>query len=188
MLQLSFVRGVLFPGTVGVSPARQRSRRQTNQAGETPAVPGKSTSVSLGAARQSAYSQRRASIGFKRAAFHAGHRPNTIPTAAEIPTPIPMAHSGTYAGSGEYLFINRLAISPTARPAKPPIAVNTTASIRNCDRIFSFVAPTALRTPISFVRSVTETSIIFMTPIPPIIRATNEIEVRTSAVAPVNWL
>src|SRR5436190_8434437 len=41
------------------------------------------------------YSQRSASIGFKRAAFQAGQRPKTIPTAAEIPIPTPMAHSGT---------------------------------------------------------------------------------------------
>src|SRR5258705_4765805 len=41
------------------------------------------------------YSQRNASMGFRRAAFQAGHRPNTMPTAAEIPTPIPMAHRGT---------------------------------------------------------------------------------------------
>jgi len=45
-----------------------------------------------------------------------------------------------------------------------------------------------LRKPISDVRSVTETSMMFMTPIPPIISATNEIEVSTSAVAPVSWL
>src|ERR1041385_1293680 len=71
------------------------------------------------------YSQRRASIGFKRAAFHAGHKPNTIPTAAEIPTPTAIAHKGTYAGKGEYSFIKKLAISPTANPANPPMAVNT---------------------------------------------------------------
>src|ERR1051325_2547861 len=77
------------------------------------------------------YSHRRASMGLRRAAFHAGHNPNTIPTAAEIPTPTAIAHNGTYAGRGEYLFINKLATSPTANPAKPPIAVSTTASIRN---------------------------------------------------------
>ena len=70
-------------------------------------------------------------MGFKRAAFQAGQSPKIIPTAAEIPTPTAIAHSGTYAGNGEYLFINRLAASPTAKPAKPPMAVNTTASIKN---------------------------------------------------------
>ena len=33
--------------------------------------------------------------------------------------------------------------------------------------ISAFLAPSALRRPISFVRSVTDTSIIFMMPIPP---------------------
>ncbi len=50
------------------------------------------------------------------------------------------------------------------------------------------VAPTALRTPISFVRSVTETSMMFITPMPPIISATKEMAVSTSHVAPVSWL
>ncbi len=65
------------------------------------------------------------------------------------------------------------------KPARPPIAVSTTASIKNCESILSLVAPTALRTPISFVRSVTETSMMFITPMPPIISATNEIAVST---------
>jgi hypothetical protein len=38
------------------------------------------------------------------------------------------------------------------------------------------------------VRSVTDTSMMFITPIPPIISATKEIDVSTSAVAPVSWL
>ena len=34
---------MLFPGTAGVSPARQRRKLLADHAGETPAVPGKST-------------------------------------------------------------------------------------------------------------------------------------------------
>src|SRR6185369_1140601 len=41
------------------------------------------------------HSHLKASIGFKRAAFQAGHSPKMIPTAAEMPTPTPMAHKGT---------------------------------------------------------------------------------------------
>ena len=41
------------------------------------------------------YSYLSASIGSRRAAFHAGHKPKMIPTAAEMPMPTPMAHSGT---------------------------------------------------------------------------------------------
>src|SRR5262249_26881514 len=65
------------------------------------------------------YSYLRDSIGSNRAAFHAGHKPKTIPTAAEMPTPIPIAQAGTYAGSGEYLLVKKLASSPTARPKRP---------------------------------------------------------------------
>ncbi len=45
--------------------------------------------------------------------------------------------------------------------------VSSTASIRNCERMLPFCAPIALRIPISRVRSVTVTSMMFMTPMPP---------------------
>ncbi len=41
------------------------------------------------------------------------------------------------------------------------------ASIKNCINTLPRVAPNALRIPISRVRSVTDTSIMFITPIPP---------------------
>src|SRR6266511_3456134 len=63
------------------------------------------------------YSQRSASMGSSRAAFHAGHRPNTMPTAAEMPTPTAIAQIGTYAGNGEYLLIRKASNSPMASPA-----------------------------------------------------------------------
>ena len=44
-----------------------------------------------------------------------------------MPMPTPMAHAGTNAGSGEYLFIKMLANSPTVNPISPPMAVSTTA-------------------------------------------------------------
>ena len=49
----------------------------------------------------------------------------------------------------------------------PPIRHTITASTRNCWRISDCRAPTAMRIPISRVRSVTDTSMIFITPIPP---------------------
>ena len=55
-------------------------------------------------------------------------------------------------------------------PVVPPIKQINMASIRNCCKIFACRAPIAIRTPISFVRSVTETNIIFITPIPPTIK------------------
>ena len=56
----------------------------------------------------------------------------------------------------------------------PPTAHRVMASRVNCMRMFFLVAPMALRTPISRVRSVTETSMIFMTPTPPTINPTDD--------------
>ena len=47
---------------------------------------------------------------------------------------------------------------------------STDASTRNWRRITRGVAPSALRRPISRMRSVTETNMMFMTPMPPTIR------------------
>ena len=49
----------------------------------------------------------------------------------------------------------------------PPATESTTASIRNCERISVRCAPMAFLMPISRVRSVTDTSMIFMMPMPP---------------------
>jgi hypothetical protein len=56
----------------------------------------------------------------------------------------------------------------------PPTAQRVTASVVNWVRMVRLVAPMALRTPISRVRSVTETSMMFMTPTPPTMRPTLE--------------
>ena len=56
---------------------------------------------------------------------------------------------------------------PSPMPTRPPIMHSTTASIRNWSRMLAWVAPSALRTPISRVRSVTDTSMMFMMPMPP---------------------
>ena len=49
----------------------------------------------------------------------------------------------------------------------PPVNERSDASKRNCPQILLSRAPSALRIPISRVLSMTETSIIFMTPMPP---------------------
>ena len=56
---------------------------------------------------------------------------------------------------------------PASTPAMPPSVLRTIASIRNCACTMNGLAPTDLRMPISRVRSRTETSIMFMIPIPP---------------------
>src|SRR5581483_7733881 len=57
---------------------------------------------------------------------------------------------------------------PSATPRIPPSPASSMASTRNCDRMSLFWAPSALRMPISLVRSVTVTSMMFITPMPPI--------------------
>ncbi len=56
---------------------------------------------------------------------------------------------------------------PRSTPATPPVMVRTMDSTRNWIMMSAFRAPRALRNPISRVRSVTDTSIMFMMPIPP---------------------
>ena len=57
--------------------------------------------------------------------------------------------------------------APKPMPMIPPSVQSTTASIRNWSRMLKRVAPSALRMPISRVRSVTDTSMMFMMPMPP---------------------
>ena len=52
-------------------------------------------------------------------------------------------------------------------PMTPPMSDRVTASIRNWARMSRPRAPTAMRRPISRVRSVTDTSMMFMMPMPP---------------------
>ena len=52
-------------------------------------------------------------------------------------------------------------------PIAPPNVASTSDSTRNWSRISLSCAPSALRRPISRVRSVTETSMMFMMPMPP---------------------
>ena len=64
--------------------------------------------------------------------------------------------------------------APVARkmPTSPPSEDSTTASTRNCSSTSRASAPMARRTPISRVRSVTLTSMMFMMPMPPTSRLT----------------
>src|ERR1035441_8786624 len=55
--------------------------------------------------------------------------------------------------------------SPRPMPTAPPVRESATASTRNCAWMSRPLAPIAIRTPISRVRSVTDTSMMFMIPI-----------------------
>ena len=56
-------------------------------------------------------------------------------------------------------------------PMRPPTPEIVDDSIRNWKRMSLRRAPMAIRMPISLVRSVTETSMMFMTTMPPTSRA-----------------
>ena len=72
---------------------------------------------------------------------------------------------------------------PRMIPSTPPTEVRNAASIRNCQRISRRLAPNALRTPISRVRSVTEIIMMAMTPMPPTINAIEEMTTNARNVA-----
>ena len=56
---------------------------------------------------------------------------------------------------------------PSIIPTNPPIELSTIDSDTNCNNISLLLAPRLFLIPISLVLSVTDTSIIFITPIPP---------------------
>lgn len=74
---------------------------------------------------------------------------------------------------------------PKAIPTNPPSAQSTTASVRNCKRTSRASAPMARRMPISRVRSVTDTSMMFMIPMPPTKRLIEAITATIAVSAPV---
>ncbi len=73
--------------------------------------------------------------------------------------------------------VNSAPPTPRTRPTRQPATEIISASSRNCARMSFWRAPIAMRMPISRVRSVTETSMMFMIPMPP----TNS---ETEAIAP----
>ena len=120
------------------------------------------------------YSRRSASTGSSRAARLAGIRPNTSPIATLTAQASATLQSGAAASSPSPILSKAPAPSPTAMPIVPPRSVSVPASTRNCQMISRRVAPTAMRRPISRVRSVTETIMIAITPMPPTSSATLE--------------
>ena len=77
-------------------------------------------------------------------------------------------------------------ITPLITPITPPRLVSTADSVKNCSRIRFFLAPMAFFRPISLVRSVTDTSMIFITPMPPTSREILAIQMSWLLVACVH--
>jgi len=129
---------------------------------------------------QDGYSYRNASVGFNCEARFAGNNPNTTPTISDTPkaTSTERYDIGTGTPSVNKRMLSGIEI-PIKIPTNPPARLITIASVRNCSRISRRDAPTAIRTPISRVRSVTVTSIIFIIPMPEITKAIAETRIKT---------
>ena len=72
--------------------------------------------------------------------------------------------------------------TPKPVPIIPQIKDNVSASIMNWSLMSQVFAPTAILIPISLVLSVTETSMIFIIPIPPTIRETEAMDPSNNAI------
>ena len=90
-----------------------------------------------------------------------------MPVIAAKPNASATASGDTAVGHPCHNVTPRATPNPTAIPMPPPNRLNTTASTRNCRSTSRPRAPIAIRNPISRVRSVTDTSMMFMIPMPP---------------------
>ena len=77
-----------------------------------------------------------------------------------------------FTSSGTFIIFETSAApeTPSKSPISPPMRHRIMDSVRNWNNIVDVLAPRAFRMPISRVRYVMETSIIFITPIPPTTR------------------
>jgi hypothetical protein len=113
------------------------------------------------------YSLRSAVIGSSLAALRAGMTPAATPTTIESPNPITTDHTETTNGNLKARELTKAIRIPPPAPMQPPIIEMATASIKNWVKMAEWVAPNALRIPISRVRSTIETSIMLAMPMPP---------------------
>ena len=105
-------------------------------------------------------------MGFNFAARFAGIYPKINP----IPTDT-LKEMITATGVGVAVMPIRfpatwVTMAPRIMPIMPPMELVTAASITNCCMIVPLFAPKDFRIPISLVRSVTDTSMMFITPTP----------------------
>ena len=90
-----------------------------------------------------------------------------------MPTPAPSTvaatidHGATRAGSGEAAAMPWEIAMPSRMPKIAPSVLSVALSTRNCHMMSRRLAPSALRIPISCVRSATATSMMFMMTIAP---------------------
>src|SRR5437763_1494276 len=113
-----------------------------------------------------------------------------IPTTEQITSPRMIQSTGMAGGAFMYQASPLPPRMPSTTPMAPPISHSTMASMMNWVMMLRFLAPMARRMPISRVRSVTETSMMFMMPMPAASRAmelTTATPMRTALVKELNW-
>ena len=108
-----------------------------------------------------------ASIGFKLAALRAGYQPKKTPVKVQTRNDITTEYSNTDTGHPSKELRTKETPIPNPTPIMPPDTLIIIDSIRNWNNICRPLAPIDIRKPISLVRSVTETYMMFMIPMPP---------------------
>ena len=106
-------------------------------------------------------------MGSSWAAFLAGYQPKKIPVSVQTAKLITMVQPSMEMGQWATFFTVNEAAMPSMTPMIPPVTLSMIASMRNWFRISMPRAPTLMRRPISRVRSVTLTYMMFMMPMPP---------------------
>ncbi len=96
-----------------------------------------------------------------------GNNQQNIPTAPEKTTEPKIASLEMSVGQPNSFGIASERTIPNTMPMKLPVRLSTIDSMRNWLRTADERAPMAIRMPISRVRSVTETSRMFIIPMPP---------------------
>ena len=108
-----------------------------------------------------------ASIGSRSAAFLAGYQPKNTPVTVHTAKERNTLHGWMKMGQWATLFTIQLAPHPMMTPMMPPVMLMRIASMRNWLKMSTPRAPTLMRRPISRVRSVTDTYMMFIMPMPP---------------------
>src|SRR4030095_10998331 len=103
--------------------------------------------------RRSPAAPRIASMRLSREALWAGYRPKKSPTASENTNATTITSIEMTVGQPATTVVSFAPITPSTIPNTPPNRLKVMASMRNCIPTCPPLAPTAMRTPISLVRS-----------------------------------
>src|SRR5579883_1045333 len=120
-----------------------------------------------------------ATMGSSIAALRAGYTPKKMPTPPDTNSASSTDHTCMSDGKPMASVTSLATPAPHSTPIAPPTSDIVADSIRNCSRISVYRAPSAFRTPISRVRSVTLTSMMFIMTIPPTISEMEAIPITT---------